>query len=93
SVELAIGQLASALVAAFFALWGASILPRSRMRAYEQFRRATLVNIFLTQFFSFARTEFEALPGFFFNLGLLGLIGFAIHQERRLANKKRKATS
>ena len=87
SVELAIGQLVASLVAAGFAVWGAIVLPRSRMRAYEQFRRATLVNIFLTQFFMFARTEFHALPGFLFNLVILGLIGYAIQQERRLGNK------
>jgi hypothetical protein len=57
------------------------------MRAYEQFRRATLVNIFLTQFFAFARVEFNALPGFLFNLILLGLIGYAIRQEQQLASK------
>jgi hypothetical protein len=85
SLELAIGQLAASLVAAGFAVAGAIILPRSRLRAYEQFRRATLVNIFLTQFFMFARTEFEALPAFFFNLVLLAFIGFAIHQEQRLS--------
>lgn len=84
SLELAIGQLVSSLVAAGFVLWGAAILPRSRLRAYEQFRRATLVNIFLTQFFMFARTELDALPGFFFNLGLLALIGYAIRQEQQL---------
>lgn len=82
--ELAIGQLGASLVAAGFAIWGAIVLRQSRMRAYEQFRRATLVNIFLTQFFMFARTEFDALPGFFFNLIILGLIGYAIRQEQRL---------
>jgi hypothetical protein len=88
STEVALGQLASSLVAVGFAVWGAVVLPRSRLKAYEQFRRATLVNIFLTQIFMFARTEFEALPGFFFNLALLGLIGFAIRQEQRLARGK-----
>lgn len=84
SMELAIGQLAASLVAASFAIWGAVLLARSRLRAYEQFRRATLVNIFLTQFFAFMRIEFGALPGFFFNLILLGLITYAIRQEVRL---------
>lgn len=85
TVEIVIGQLVSSLVAAGFAVWGATLLPKSRMRAYEQFRRATLINIFLTQFFMFSRLEFGALPGFFFNLALLGLIGYAIRQEQRLA--------
>jgi hypothetical protein len=87
SSELAIGQLAASLAAAGFAIWGAILLPTSRLRAYEQFRRATLVNIFLTQFFMFTRIEFEALPGFFFNVALLGIIGYAIRQEERNRRK------
>jgi hypothetical protein len=85
SMVLAVGQLVSVIVAGGFAVWGALLLPRSHMRAYEQFRRATLVNIFLTQFFMFSRIEFGALPGFLFNIALLGIIGYAIRQEQRLA--------
>jgi len=88
STWLGIGQLISVIVAAGFVAWGALLLPRSHMRAYEQFRRATLVNIFLTQFFMFSRIEFGALPGFFFNLALLGLIGYAIRQEQRLTARR-----
>ncbi|HUC90044.1 MAG TPA: hypothetical protein VMR45_04535 [Patescibacteria group bacterium] len=82
SKAIVLGQLISSLVAAGFAAWGAILLTRSRLRAYEQFRRATLINIFLTQFFIFSRIEFGALPGFFFNLALLGLISYAIRQEQ-----------
>lgn len=89
SAELAAGQFLAACVAAYFAMYGAVVLPRSRLRAYEQFRRATLVNIFLIQFFAFARVEFQALPGFFFNLALLGIIGYAIQQEQKLGKKTR----
>lgn len=84
STWLAIGQLISVGVAGIFVGWGVLLLPKSHMRAYEQFRRATLVNIFLTQFFTFSRIEFGALPGFFFNIVLLGVIGYAIRQEQRL---------
>lgn len=83
----AFGQLMSALVAVFFTVMGVFALPRSRFMAYEQFRRATLVNLFLTEFFIFARTGFDALPGFIFNLVLLGLISYARHQERALRTK------
>ena len=85
SQEIVIGQLISSIAAAGFAVWGALLLPHSRIRAYEQFRRATLINIFLTQFFMFSRIEFGALPGFMFNLILLGLIGYSMRQEQRLA--------
>lgn len=90
SMVLAIGQLVSVIVAGGFVIWGTLLLPHSHMRAYEQFRRATLVNIFLTQFFMFSRIEFGALPGFLFNLILLGMIGYAIRQEQRLAAMRPK---
>lgn len=83
-VWLFAGQFVSALVAAGFAVYGALLLKRSRSAAFEQFRRATLINLFLTEFFIFSRIEFEALAGFFFNLGILLLITYVIHQERRL---------
>ena len=85
ATELAIGQLLSSVVAAGYAIYGTILLRKSRIRAYEQFRRATMVNIFLTQFFMFARIEFGALPGFFFNLFVLGFLGFATRQEQRIA--------
>ncbi|HSX35160.1 MAG TPA: hypothetical protein VLF62_05970 [Candidatus Saccharimonadales bacterium] len=76
------GQLLSSLVAVGFVAWGVALWPKSRLRAYEQFRRATLVNLFLTQFFAFARLEFLALPGFIFNIALLGFISFAMQLQR-----------
>jgi hypothetical protein len=78
----AVGQLGSSMVAAGYAAWGLAVWKSSRLRAYEQFRRATLVNIFLTQFFAFARLEFIALPGFLFNIALLGFISYAMRIER-----------
>jgi hypothetical protein len=94
SLWLAVGQLISVIVAAGYVVWGTVLLPRSHMRAYEQFRRATLVNLFLTQFFMFSRIEFGAMPGFLFNMALLGLIAYAIRQEQRLTatNKKHSDT-
>lgn len=84
---LLIGQIVSSMVAAGFAIVGAILLARSRMRAFEQFRRATLINLFLTEFFIFSRVEFEALPGFLYNLGVLLLVNYIIHQERRVLMK------
>lgn len=76
------GQLISSLAAVGFVGWGVALWQKSHIRAYEQFRRATLVNIFLTQFFAFARLEFLALPGFIFNIALLGFISLAMQIER-----------
>lgn len=81
---LFLGQIVASLVAAGFAVVGAVLLTRSRMRAFEQFRRAALINLYLTEFFIFSRVEFAALPGFMFNLGILLFVTYIIHQERRV---------
>lgn len=86
---LLVGEIVSALAAAAIVARGAYILPVSRLRSFELFRQAALVNIFLTEFFSFSRIQFEALPGFGLSLVLLIGIGYAINQERRLDIAKR----
>lgn len=80
---LFLGQVVSSLVAAGFAIVGAFLLTKSRVLAFEQFRRATLINLFLTEFFIFSRVEFQALPGFLFNIAVLLFITYIMHQERR----------
>jgi hypothetical protein len=81
---LIVGQLASSLVAAGFALAGAIKLRSSRPQALELFRRAVLVNLFLTEFFIFSRLQLQALPSFMLNLGLLLLITYSQHEEKRV---------
>lgn len=76
-------QVVSSLVAASFALSGGLYLAKSRAIAFEQFRRATLINLFLTEFFIFSRVEFRALPGFVFNVIILLLVTYIIHLEQR----------
>ncbi len=85
---LYIGQFISSAVAAGFAIEGAFLLTRSRMKAFEMFRRATMINLLLTQFFIFSRIEFEALAGFFFNLAILFFIIYVLHQEERLSDAR-----
>ena len=81
--SLIIGQLAATVIAAIFAVMGALRLRHSRKEAFELFRRATLVNLLLTEFFVFSRIQFGAMPGFIFNLVLLVVINFSLHQESR----------
>lgn len=91
SKVLMIAELVSAGVAAAFVIVGVIALRRSRLRAFEIFRRATLINIFLTEFFVFSREQLRAFPGFMFNLAILLLISYVIHQEvrtRRVARPK-----
>lgn len=86
--ELLAGQIISAVFAAAFVVYGIAKLPYSRIVAFEQFRRGTLINIYLTHFFLFVRVEFEALPGLFLNLVLLLVISYVIHQETIMGAKK-----
>lgn len=85
---LIIGQLASSIIAGCYVLYGAYWLRESRLVAFESFRRATLINLFLTEFFLFTRIQFQALPGFVFNVVLLLVVGYVMHQERRTAADK-----
>lgn len=78
---LLIGQLTSSLVAAIFAVMGAVALRTSRVEAFELFRRATLVNVFLTEFFIFSRIQFGAFSGFILNIALLAALRYAIYQD------------
>lgn len=86
--SLVIGQLAATVVAAGFAVFGAIRLASSRIDGFELFRRATLVNLLLTEFFIFSRIQFGAMPSFIFNLALLILINFVLNQERRPVPKQ-----
>jgi hypothetical protein len=81
--SLIIGQAVGTVIAAWFAIMGMIRLTRSRLEAFEWFRRATLANLLFTEFFIFSRIQFGAIPGFIFNLALLTLINFVLGAERR----------
>lgn len=76
-------QLISTSVSAAFVLIGVFNIRRSRPRAYEWFMRATLIDLFITQFFAFYLRQFGALPDFTLNLLLYIALVFLIEQERR----------
>ena len=80
---LVFGQLLTSLVAGSYALVGVYKLRTSRLEAFERFRMATLINLFLTEFFIFARIQFGAIPSFTVNLLLLLALRYAIYQEER----------
>lgn len=82
--RLLVAELISTSVSAVFAVSGAAKLFKSRLLAYDDFRIALVINIFLSEFFIFTRIQFKALPGFVFSLLLLGVLRFAIAQEKHL---------
>lgn len=81
--SLIMGQLFTTLFSIACIVAGLAQLSVSRLRAFEWFRRATLINLLLTQFFEFSRVEFAALPGFLFSLALLGVINAVLAEEIR----------
>ena len=81
--SLVIGQAVTTAVSVMCVVFGLAWLSKSRLHAFEWFRRATLINLLLTQFFEFSRVEFTALPGFIFSLILLAIIDAVIAEETR----------
>jgi hypothetical protein len=60
---------------------GVVALRRSRVFAYQWFRRAMLVSIFLSQVFSFYSEQLLAIVGLAINLLLLGALNYTISEE------------
>lgn len=77
-------QLGSTAIASILAVVGGVQLFRGRrLQAFELFRMAVLVNLLLTEFFTFSRVQFHAMPGFIVDLLLLIGLRYAITEERR----------
>jgi hypothetical protein len=79
-----LAQLISTGISGVLVAVGIIHLRSSRLIAYEYFSRALLVTLFITEFFSFYRVQFDALGGFFINLLALIALRYALSEERRL---------
>lgn len=85
-----LGTLCASLLVLIQALIGFQLYVRGkRLAAYEAFRRATLVAIFLMQFFLFLRDELSALFSFGVFISVYVLLSFAIQAERRYVSEKK----
>lgn len=82
------GQIICTFIAQVFAYLGAIFIIKNRYRAFSLFNIALMINIFLTQFFMFARIQFSAIPFFLGNLGLLFVVRFVLAREQYLKTKK-----
>ena len=78
-----IGNLITSLAAAIFVLIGLMHLKSSRARAYHYFRLGMLINIFLTQFFVFYRSQFSAVFGLFLNISILIVINYVLALDEK----------
>jgi hypothetical protein len=84
-------QLVSSSIAGGFVVAGVIKIRASRIRAYELFSQSLLIDIFVTQFFSFYLSQFRTLFILFINVSLYFALKFLIRQESRLEVKAAKA--
>jgi hypothetical protein len=77
-------QFASSAVATIIIAYGVVQMRSNRLRAYELFLKATLIDIFFTQFFAFYREGFSAIPGFIAYILIYVTLRILITEERRL---------
>jgi hypothetical protein len=76
-------QLTSTAISAMLVTVGVVRIWSSRLLAYNLFSKSLLVDLLVTQFFSFYRYQLSALPGFLATLALYLTVRFLLRQERR----------
>ncbi|MCX6355368.1 MAG: hypothetical protein NTZ78_10775 [Candidatus Aureabacteria bacterium] len=77
-------SIVSSAVAGVLAILGAFAIRRSRLAAYELFRKAMLISIFFVQVFSFYHHQMHAFLGLIVNLLLLSALNSMIEDEKSL---------
>lgn len=82
------GDLIFSTISGLFIIAGVVVIRKSRLRAYQLFRTAILISLFLTQFFIFYDIQFEALIGFTINILL-----FVTLQNMIVWEKEKQATT
>ena len=93
STILLAGELFSLFIAAIFVIWGVIRISRSRLEAFSLFEKSILVNIFLTQFFSFYRHQLGALAGLLLNIFILTIIRYMREQEFIISIEKQNISA
>jgi hypothetical protein len=74
-------SLVASAASGILIILGALSIRRARVRAYEQFRRATLVYILVVQVFAFYHAQLQAFLGLIFNLLILIALNYMIERE------------
>lgn len=80
-----LARLYCAIFAGLFVIAGLLFLRHARLQSYRYFKIALLINIFLTQVFTFYQDQFEALIGLSIYILLLLLLDYGIGREREKA--------
>lgn len=81
------GLFISQTLASIFVVLGVLVIYKSRIMAYEMFRRSLLIAIFFTQFFLFYKEQFSAVIGLIINIIVFVTIQFMIGQEMKKDRK------
>ncbi len=81
------GELASSLISGALVISGLWQIRKSRINAYNMFKRAVLVSIFLTQFFAFYNEQLSALVGLAWNITILLTLRYMINEELEMHKK------
>lgn len=76
------GELGSSILVGVFVVLGIYKFAKSRIAAYEMFKVAILVSIFLIQFFEFWAEQLSALFGLVIGIFILTVTEYLIRQER-----------
>ena len=79
------GEMLSSAAPGGVVLAGILQLRRSWLSAFLVFQRAVLIQIFVTQFFSFYNAEFVAAAGLLVDLVVFAALRYMIHQEESSA--------
>ncbi len=82
---LNIGEAFFTIISDAFILIGVFLLPKSRLVAYQMFKRALLISIFITQFFLFYKEQLTAIFGLTVNILVLIAVEYMITREERRA--------
>lgn len=76
-------EILSAAVPPIVVLVASLVWRKNRLKRYRLFSIALLMNIFVTQFFSFYHDQFSALPGFLINIAFyIGVRSLIKHEEQ-----------
>lgn len=78
------GWLLFSTISSLLAIAGLIVLKKSRLQAYELFKKAVLVSIFLTQVFAFLDSQLSALIGLTINIIIFFTLQYMISQEEHL---------
>ncbi len=76
------GEVVFSTLSSMFVLLGVGLIGRSRLKAYQMFKRSVLITIFFTQFFIFYREQLSAVVGLFINILIFLTLSYMIAEEQ-----------